>query len=62
MKLLILAAASVLALSGAAANAQDTGHAYGSIGVTGTDNHKTDSNLNGVDVRVGAKLTPALRP
>ncbi|MEI9905897.1 MAG: porin family protein [Asticcacaulis sp.] len=64
MKLVILAAASVLALSGAAANAQDTsntqgvGHAYGSIGVTGTDNHKTDTNLNGVNVRLGTRLSP----
>ena len=58
MKLIIIVAASALALSGAAvtANAQDVGRAYGSIGVTGTDNHKTDTNLNGVNLRLGTKL------
>ncbi len=60
MKLVIIAAASALAFTAVAAtaNAQDVGHAYGSIGVTGTDNHKTDTNLNGVNLRLGTKFTP----
>ena len=57
MKLVILAAASALALTGAVAHAQDLGP-YGSIGIQGTDNHKTGSNLNGVDARVGTRITP----
>ena len=58
MKTLIFAAASALTLAAVSVHAQDVDHAYGSIGVTGTDNHKTDSNLNGVDLRLGTKLTP----
>lgn len=60
MKTIIIAAASALALASVAtvATAQDVGHAYGSIGVTGQDNKKTDSNLGSVNVRLGTKLTP----
>ena len=60
MKLLLIAAASALALTAAAAaaNAQDAGHAYGSIGFQGTDNDKTNTDLDGVNARLGTRLSP----
>ncbi len=60
MKTIIIAAASVLALTSVAtvASAQDVGKLYGSVGVTGQDNKKTDSNLGSANVRLGTKLTP----
>ncbi|MBW8880142.1 MAG: porin family protein [Asticcacaulis sp.] len=59
MKILLIAAtASALALSGAAASAQDVGHLYGSIGYNGVNNDKTDTNLNSINARVGTKITP----
>lgn len=57
--LLIAAAATAVALSGAdVANAQDVGQVYGSIGYQGTKNDTTDTNVNGINARVGTKLTP----
>ena len=57
--LLIAAAATAVALSGAAAaSAQDVGRVYGSVGVNGVDNDKTDTKLNSVNARVGTKITP----
>jgi hypothetical protein len=57
--LLIATAATAIALSGAAvANAQDVGQVYGSIGYQGTKNDTTDTSVNGVNARVGTKLTP----
>jgi opacity protein-like surface antigen len=56
-KLIIATAVSVLALSGAAAaNAQAPGQMYGSVGVQGTDNDSTNTDLNSVNVRVGTRL------
>ncbi len=66
MKTMIIAGLSVLALSGAAtvASAQTTGAAaastgtYGSIGITGEHSGRTDTNLDGVNVRLGQRFTP----
>lgn len=57
--LLIATAIASLALSGAvAASAQDVGRVYGSVGVQGAKNDKTDTNLNSINARVGTKITP----
>ena len=59
MKIALIAAASILALSGAGmASAQDVGHVYGSVGVQNTSNDKLGTDLNSVDARVGTKITP----
>ena len=59
MKPLIFAAAAALALAGTAgAHAQDSGHVYGSVGIQGSDNDKTDTKLNSLNARVGTKITP----
>jgi len=64
MKTLILAGLSALALTAGAASAQTTGAAaastgtYGSIGITGEHSGRTDTNLNGVDLRLGQRFTP----
>lgn len=66
MKTLIIAATSALAVTAfaSAASAQDTsgnadvGRVYGSVGVQGQDNHKTNNNLGSVNARVGTKITP----
>ncbi|ESQ74008.1 porin family protein [Asticcacaulis sp. AC402] len=57
--LLIATTAAALALSGAvAANAQDVGQVYGSVGYQGTQNDTTDTNVNGINARIGTRLTP----
>ncbi len=59
MKIALIAAASILALSGAGmASAQDVGHVYGSVGVQTTNNDKLGTDLNSVNARVGTKITP----
>ena len=59
MKIALIAAASILALSGAGmASAQDVGHVYGSVGVQNTSNDKLGNDLGSVNARVGTKITP----
>ena len=60
MKTLLIATAAVAATLaiGSAANAQDVGKVYGSLGYQQTDNDKTDSKLGSVNARVGTKITP----
>ena len=58
--LLIATAATALALSGAAASAQNVGQVYGSVGYQGTKNDTTDTSVGGINARVGTKLTPYL--
>ncbi len=63
MKIALIAAASILALSGTLtgagmASAQDVGKVYGSVGFQNTSNDKLGTDLNSVDARVGTKITP----
>jgi len=68
MKTLIIAALSALAVSGLAlaatsASAQATGSAantgtYASIGILNDQSNRTNTNLNGLDLRVGQRFTP----
>ena len=63
MKTLIIAGLSVLALTATAASAQTTGAAantgtYGSIGITSEHSNRTDTDLSGVNVRLGQRFTP----
>lgn len=63
MKIALIAAASILALSGTLAgagmaSAQDVGHVYGSVGVQDTSNDKLGTNLTSINGRVGTKITP----
>ena len=68
MKTFIIAGLSTLALStltlgATAASAQTTGAAantgtYASIGILGEHSNRTDTNLDGVDLRLGQRFTP----
>lgn len=58
MKTIAIVAATALALTATAASAQDVGRTYGSIGVLGQDNDTTNSELGGVNARVGTRITP----
>jgi len=61
MKTILLATAAFAAAFGAtAASAQSLTQpqVYGSIGATATENTKSDSSLNSINARIGAKLTP----
>ena len=65
MKTMMIAGLSVLALSGAAtvASAQTTGSAantgtYASVGILGEHSGRTDTDLDGVNVRLGQRFTP----
>ena len=61
MKTLILAGLSALALTATAASAQTTGAAatgtYGSIGILNDHNTRTDTDLGGVNLRLGQRFT-----
>ncbi len=61
MKTLILAGLSVLAISATAASAQTTGDAartgtYGSIGISSEHSSRTDTNLSGLNLRLGQRF------
>jgi len=62
MKTMLIATAAVavaaLGVQGAAAQSLTQPEVYGSLGVGKTNNNKTDSDLESVNARVGAKLTP----
>ncbi len=60
MKTFLIAAAAVAAIAAgtSVANAQVIKQVYGSVGVVQQDGQKSDSKLNGLNARVGAKLSP----
>jgi len=64
MKTLIIAGLSTLALVATAASAQTTGSAasntgvYGSIGLSSEHSSRTDTNLSGLNLRLGERVTP----
>jgi opacity protein-like surface antigen len=61
MKTMIIAGLSILALTATAASAQTTGAAatsgtYGSIGILNDHNTRTDTDLGGVNLRLGQRF------
>lgn len=62
MKTMLFATAAMATLAlganGAMAQSLSQPELYGSLGAGATENNKTDSSLNSINGRVGAKLTP----
>ncbi len=64
MKIMILAGLSALALTATAASAQTTGAAaantgtYASVGILTDHSNRTDTNLSGLNLRLGQRFTP----